>query len=81
MGVLLIYMHSRMTVLNAVILLQIVMMSPGAHLLKNCASQSITNESQLRKKEKRKNKEPCLGLYVTRQLIWRQTPKLFITIY
>ena len=23
----------------------------------------------------------CLGLYVTRQLIWRQTPKLCITVY
>ena len=23
----------------------------------------------------------CLGLYVTRQLIWRQTPKFFITVY
>ena len=23
----------------------------------------------------------CLGLYVWRQLIWRQTPKLFITVY
>ena len=23
----------------------------------------------------------CLGLYVTRQLIWRQMPKLFITVY
>ena len=23
----------------------------------------------------------CLGLYVTRQLIWRQTPKLCVTVY
>ena len=30
-----------MTVLNAVILLQIVMMSPGTHLVKNLESQSI----------------------------------------
>ena len=40
-GSLLIYIHSRMTVLNSVILLQIVMMSPGTHLVKNHESQSI----------------------------------------
>ena len=42
MGVLLIYIHSRMTILNSVILLQIVMMSPGTHLVKkNHEFQSI----------------------------------------
>ena len=25
--------------------------------------------------------QKCLGLYVTRQLIWRQTPKLWITVH
>ena len=32
----------------AVILLQIVMVSPGTHLVKNHESLSITNESQLK---------------------------------
>ena len=58
------------------ILLQIVMMCPRFHLVKNHEVQSITNESQFKKK-----KESCLGLYVTRQLSWRQTPKLLITVY
>ena len=33
------------------ILLQIVMVSPGTHLVKNHEFQSRTNESQLKKKE------------------------------
>ena len=33
----------------AVILLQIVMVSPGTHVVKNHESLSITNESQLKK--------------------------------
>ena len=36
----------------ALILLQIVMVSPGTHLVKNHESLSITNESQLKKKNK-----------------------------
>ena len=32
-------------------------------------------------KKKRVRNGKCLGLYVTRQLIWRQTPKLCITVY
>ena len=36
----------------AVILLQIVMVSPGTHLEKNLTSLSITNKSQLKKKKK-----------------------------
>ena len=35
----------------ALILLQIVMVSPGTHLVKNHESLSITNESQLKKKK------------------------------
>ena len=46
----------------AVILLQIVMVSPGTHLVKNHESLSITNESQL--KTMRWNWK-CFGLYVT----------------
>ena len=36
---------------KTVILLQIVLVSPGTHLLKNHESHSRTNESQLKKKE------------------------------
>ena len=61
-----------------VILVQIVMVSPGTHLLKNHESLSITSDSQFKKKQAVLNWK-CLGLYVTRQLIWRQMPKLFIT--
>ena len=59
---------------QSVILLQIVMVSPGTHLEKYHESLSRTNESQFKNKE-------SLGLYVTTQLIWRQTPKLCITVY
>ena len=37
---------------SAVILLQIVMVGPGTHLVKNHKSLSITNESQLKKENK-----------------------------
>ena len=37
----------------ALILLQIVMVSPGTHLVKNHESLSITNESQFKKKTRR----------------------------
>ena len=60
--------------MRSVLLLQIVMVSPGTHLVKNHESRPITNQSQIKKKEL------YLGLYVTRQLIWRQMPKLFITV-
>ena len=52
----------------SVILLQLVMVSPGTHLVKN-------HESQPQIKQ---NKESYLGLYVTRRTIWRQTPKLLL---
>ena len=48
----------------AVILLQIVMVSPGTHLVKSYESQSRTNESKLKK---RVRNWKCLGLYVTEQ--------------
>ena len=54
----------------SVILLQIVMVSPVTHLVKNHESLSITSESQFKKKKRK-----FLGL------IWRQTPKLVITVY
>ena len=38
-----------------VILLQMVMVSPGTHLVKNQESQSRTNESQLKKNTKIEN--------------------------
>ena len=57
---------------QSVILLQIVMVSPGTHF-EHCELLSRTNESQF--------KNESLGLYVTTQLIWRQTPKLCITVY
>ena len=64
--------------MKSVLLLQIVMVSSGTHLVKNHKSPPITNQSQIKKKKK---KESCLGLYVScRQLIWRQMPKLFITV-
>ena len=58
--------------------IQTVMVSPGTHLVKNYESQSRTNESQFKKKKVWNWK--YLGLYVTRPLIWRQTPKLCITL-
>ena len=60
--------------MKSVLLLQIVMVSPGTHLVKNHESRPIANQWQTKKKES------YLGLYVTRQLIWRQMPKLFITV-
>ena len=59
---------------SAVIFLQIVMVISGT-LVKNHGSQCRTNESQFKKQWILNWK--CLGLYATRQLIWRQTPKLF----
>ena len=60
---------------NSVILLQIVMVNPGTHLVKNRESQSITNESWFKETRSPKLKmlEPLCN---PRQLIWRQTPKL-----
>ena len=49
------------------------MVSPGTHLVKNHESQSRTNEPQFKKKW-------VPGSFVTIQLIWRQTPKLQITV-
>ena len=42
--------------LEAVILLQIAMVSPGTHLVKTHESQSITNESQFKKSKSSKLK-------------------------
>ena len=54
--------------LNGIVILsQIVMVSPGIQS-PNSKKQGVLNWK-------------CLDLYVTRQFIWRQTPKLFITLY
>ena len=53
------------------------MVSPGTHLVNSHKSLSITSESQLKKTKSPELKMLGMGL-LTRQLIWRQTPKLFI---
>ena len=64
---------------KTVILLQIVMVSRGTHLVKNDESLAVHNQwVPIISKKKRSLNWKCLGLYVTRQLIWGQTPKLFI---
>ena len=60
----------------AVILLQIVMLWWVLGLILWKIMRTI--ESQLKKQVL---KLKCLGLYVTRQLIWGQTTKLFIAVY
>ena len=49
--------------------LQIFMVSPGTHLVKNIESQSRNIESQIKKDIQVCNWK-CLGLCVSRQLIW-----------
>ena len=39
--------------MKSVLLLQIVMVSPGTHLVKNHESPPITNQSQIKKKKKK----------------------------
>ena len=53
-----------MNIEDTVILLQIVMVSPGTHLVKNHESQSRTNKSQFKKESKIEN-----AWALTRQLI------------
>ena len=68
----------------AVILLQIVMVSPATHLEKNHKSQSRTNKSQLKKKQTNKQgvlNWKYLSLLVNRQLNKRHTPKLFTVLF
>ena len=65
----------------AVILLQIIMVSPVTHLEKNHKSLSITDQSQFFLKKQGVLKSKCLSFLVNRQLTWRQTPKLFDTAY
>ena len=50
--------------------LQIVMVSPGTHLVKSIESQSRNIESQIKKKNIQVCNWKCWGLCVTRQLIW-----------
>ena len=66
----LVVMKKQTKKIHVGILLRIVMVSPGTNLVKS-------HESQLKKVWNWK----CLDLYVTRQLIWGQTPKLCITVY
>ena len=58
---------------GAVMMLQLVMVSPGTHLVKNHESLSITNESQFKK-----TRSPRLKML---EPLWRQTPRLFIAVY
>ena len=65
--------------MKSVILLQIVMVSPRTHLVKNHESLFITNESQLKKTRspKLKKLEPLCN-----QIVDLETDaKLFITVY
>ena len=57
-----------------------ILVSPGTHLVSSHKSLSITSESQLKKTKSPELKMLGMGL-LTRRLIWRQTPKLFITVY
>ena len=59
------------------ILLQIVMVSPGTHFVKNHEFQSRTNETQLKKKDS----EIEDAWAFCNQTVLRQTPKLCITVY
>ena len=71
--------------ITAVILLQIVMVSPGTHFLKNRESQSRISESQLKKKKKKKKKtNPKLKMLwpsCNQTVNLQRTPKLFTTVY
>ena len=55
-----------------------IMVTPWTHLAKNHESQSRTIESQFKQQGVLDWK--FTGLYVTKQLIWRQTSKLVITV-
>ena len=65
--------------ITAVILLQIVMVSPGTHFVKNRESQSRISESQLKKKNYPKLKMLWPSCNQTVNL--QRTPKLFTTVY
>ena len=78
--------------ITAVILLQIVMVSPGTHFVKNresqsriSESQSRISESQLKKKTKQKKKtNPKLKMLwpsCNQTVNLQRTPKLFTTVY
>ena len=71
---------------SSVILLQIhvVMVHPGTHL--TCEKSWVPVQNQWvpvkkKKKEKRVQNWKCLVHYVTRQLVWRHTPKLCIAVH
>ena len=61
------------------ILLQIVMVSPGTHLEKNHESLSIINESQFTKT--RSSKLKMLGPLCNQTVNLETDTKLFITVY
>ena len=63
--------------ITAVILLQIVMVSPGTHFVKNRESQSRISESQLKKKKKKKAKLKMLWPSCNQTVNLQRTPKLF----
>ena len=62
------------------ILLQIVMVSSGTHLVKIVSDPVHNQWIPVQKKQGVLNWK-CWGVYVTRQLIWRQMPILFVTVY
>ena len=66
--------------ITAVILLQIVMVSPGTHFVKNRESQSRISESQLKKK-KNNPKLKMLWPSCNQTVNLQRTPKLFTTVY
>ena len=74
------YSCSKIEEYTAVILLQMIMVSPVTHFVKNHESQSMSQWFPV-KKIKNSTKRKWLGFYVIRQLVWRQTPKLWITVY
>ena len=70
--------------ITAVILLQIVMVSPGTHFVKNRESQSRISESQLKKRKKKKKTNPTLKTLwplCNQTVNLQRTPKLFTTEY
>ena len=57
------------------------MVSPGTHLVQNHQSQSRTCDRVPVKKNESKIENAWAFMTITRQLIWRQTPKLCIFTY
>lgn len=65
---------------TTVILLKISMVSSGTDLVNNHESLSRNAESQFKFKQSYIENAWAFTVYVTRQLIWKQTTKLSITV-